>query len=79
MTDEEPAVIIQSFSVRPDEYLEITYIETREQAKRAGIVRSVVIDPDLLRKEDLADVMDSIGDFIDIGLRHIRTGDAPEA
>lgn len=77
MTGEKrPEVEIQQFAFRPDEFMEITFVERRDQGgDKAGLIKTVVFDPSVVRKEDFDDVMDTLRDFVDAALRYIRTGE----
>lgn len=70
-----PEVMIQTFSIRPDEFLEITFVERRDQADKAGLIKTAVFEAGVVRAEDLADVLDTLRDFVDAALRNIRTGE----
>lgn len=53
--------------------IEITFIERRNVAPQAFKRESITVDAELLNKEELADVIDSLGQFLDTGLLHIRS------
>lgn len=69
--------LIQSVMFRPDEAIEITYLEEREQTNRAGLVKTVVFERSLASAE-IADVLDTLSDVIGKVWISIRTSDEDE-
>jgi hypothetical protein len=60
------------------EYLDVTYIERHGVAPQAIRRASVQFTADLLNKEELGDVIDSLEQFLDAALLHIRNEGGPE-
>jgi len=72
MIQENASLIIHSFSFRPDDFMEIVYIEKRDEGPKAGLVKTIVLDPELINQADLEEMLDTLRDFVDTGLGHIR-------
>jgi hypothetical protein len=69
-----PEVIILGVEFS-DEYeaLSIRYVESRNVAPQAGKKEEVTFNRALLKGEEFDDFMDYLNEFLDIGLRHVRT------
>lgn len=67
-----PDVYVSSLVFRPDDMVEITYMESRDQGERAGLVRTLVVERTLF-PEEFDDLVGDIQDLIDdtiVELRH---------
>lgn len=53
------------------EVLEITYVERRNVTDKAHKIERAVFTAELLPVDEYADVIDSLQDFLDLGLREI--------
>ena len=52
--------------------VEIIYLETREQAKKVGIVRTVIYEYDSDTQDRIDDIVDSIEEILDEALIQLR-------
>lgn len=74
LNDPNPDVILFSVAFADGyEGLEITYAERRHATGKAFVQQTITFDASLLRQEDYLDVIDSLHEFLDTALRHVRT------
>lgn len=51
--------------------VEVTYLEERDQAEKATLIRSIMLSADLVAVE-LQEIMDLLQDAVDKGILHIQ-------
>lgn len=64
-------VDIHSVLFRPDDRVEITYAEKREQSEAIAVVRTIVIDRAKF-EEDVSDLETAAFELVDLGLEALR-------
>lgn len=69
---EPPQVLVQSFAIRPDEMIEMTYVQSRRQGKTAGVIETIVMDPSLVDETSYKEFLNELGEWVDAGLLQIR-------
>lgn len=71
MSDKERELTVQNISFREDGWVEVTFIEARDTAPRAGLVKTVICEPGVVA-EQLDDLFDLIEEMIDAALVAVR-------
>lgn len=54
-----------------DTTVEITYFEKKDQGNRAGLMKNIIIQNDVVN-EHLEELLDMLNDMVDLGLTEIR-------
>lgn len=66
-------VDVHSVAFRPDGAIEITFDEARDLTDAAVLAKTIIFKRDVLNKADYEEVLESLREWIDEGLRSIRT------
>lgn len=66
-------VDVHSVAFRPDGAIEITFDERRDVTDVSVLAKTIIFKRDVLNKADYEEVLESLREWIDEGLRAIRT------
>lgn len=69
-------VEVHSVAFRPDGGIEITFDELRDVTDVAVLAKTIIFKRDVLTKPEYEEVLESLREWIDEGLRAIRTSRA---
>ncbi len=69
-----PDIVILGVEFSDDyEVIGIRYVESRNVAPQAWKEENATVSASLLKREDIADLIDTLQEWLDVGLLHIRT------
>lgn len=72
MLDDAAKDVVVTSIAFGDGVVEIAYFENKDQSERAGIMKSLIMDRNLVR-DDIEEVLDILQDIVDKGLLEIRS------